>query len=29
VFLATNPPEEKPATMALIRKLTENKTAHE
>jgi ankyrin repeat protein len=29
VFLATNPPEEKPRTMALIKKLTENKTAHE
>jgi ankyrin repeat protein len=27
VFLATNPPEEKPGTMALIRKLMENKTA--
>ena len=27
VFLATNPPEEKPSTMALIKKLMENKTA--
>jgi ankyrin repeat protein len=29
VFLATNPPEEKPSTMALIKKLMENKTANE
>jgi ankyrin repeat protein len=29
IFLATNPPEEKPHTMALIRKLMESKTAHE
>ena len=29
VFLATNPPEEKPHTIALIKKLMETKTAHE
>jgi ankyrin repeat protein len=29
VFLATNPPEEKPSTMALIKKLMEMKTANE
>jgi hypothetical protein len=29
VFLATNPPEEKPHTIVLIKKLTETKTAHE
>jgi ankyrin repeat protein len=28
VFLATNPPEEKPGTMALIKRLMENKTAN-
>jgi len=29
VFLATNPPEEKPSTMALIKKLMESKTSNE